>query len=434
MLINRLLAKKICALLSRKEFISIIGPRQAGKTTLLELLKNERLKKNKTENIKIITFEDKKLLFEFDADPVSFVNSYRKNDREKLFLMLDEFQYAPNGGRELKLVYDTCQNIKVIVTGSSSLDLKAKVGKFMVGRMFDFYLSPFSFHEFLIAKNTRASNLYTKKNFDVVDFLNNKTSTSFNNERDPFYNSFLGLFEEFCLWGGYPAVVLENNVDNKRKILSEILNKYLLKDISGLLQLASEKNLLLLAQFLAVQNGQILVYNNLAKEAGLDYINTKKHLNILEQTFIIKLLRPYFNNRNKELSKNPKVYFMDLGFRNMLLENMNDFSKRVDAGQIVENAVFVKLNQIVADGYGKINFWRTKVGAEVDFILSIDGNIIPIEVKYTLMDKPEVSRGLISFMKDYKSEIAIVLTKNYWGKTNVLDSKKIIFVPVYYFI
>ena len=141
-------------------------------------------------------------------------------------------------------------------------------------------------------------------------------------------------------------------------------------------------------------------------------------------------VRPFFSNRQKELTKNPKIYFIDLGFRNYLMENFNNLSQRADAGAIIENAVFIKLNEIF-EGIEKINFWRTKKGAEVDFVIHRKGSIIPIEVKYSRYDKEKISRSLSSFINSYKPEYAVVFTKDFWGKMKK-NKTKILFIPVYY--
>lgn len=198
------------------------------------------------------------------------------------------------------------------------------------------------------------------------------------------------------------------------------------------MELATDKNLLGLTRFLAAQIGNILVYKNLSQIARLDYRKTIEHLRILEETFVIELVKPYFKNRQKELVKNPKVYFVDTGFRNGLMENMNLFLKRNDAGALIENIVFLRL-KIILENFNKINFWRSKAGAEVDFVIDLNGEIFPIEVKFSEFDKPEMSRSLMSFIKSFKTKRAIVLTKDYFGTAKTKTGCEVLFYPVYYF-
>ncbi len=433
MIYPRDLIKDIESFLKRKEFIAIIGPRQSGKTTFLEILKAYLTKelKIKGDLIQSITFEDRRLLVQFEQDPIAFIHSYiPQKSFHTFYLMIDEFQYAISGGQKLKLIYDTVKNVKIFITGSSSLDIKAQVGKFMVGRILTFHLYPFNFGEFLRVHNQRLARVYGQNNDHVIKWLFKGTPFRTKREIDIFSEEIVKLYEQFCIWGGYPAVALSKDKDERKKILSDIYNNYILKDIKTLLELATENNLYLLSQYLATQIGNIAIYQNLGQAAGLDHRNLKKHLNILKETFICQEVKPFFKNRQKELSKNPKIFFNDMGFRNNLIENMNSLDKRTDAGAIIENAVFIRLNELCGR-IEKINFWRTKAGAEVDFILQVKGNIIPIEVKYSNFAVEKISKSLGSFIGSFKPEYAAVLTKNYWGALK-RNKTKILFIPVYY--
>lgn len=435
MVIQRDLLKKIKPFLKRREFISIIGPRQSGKTTFLEILKTYLSKelKIRKSSIPLITFEDRKLLAEFEKDPVSFIRSYlpeRKIRGKFFYLMLDEFQYVEDGGQKLKLIYDTIKNTKIFITGSSSLEIKARVGKFMVGRILNFYLPPFNFGEYLRANNERLERIYTQYNKLILQCLFEGKPSDIKKGKDVFGEEFIPEYEKFCVWGGYPAVVLTKSEVARKKLLADIYNNYILKDIKTLLELATEKNLFLLSQYLASQVGNIVVYQNLSQISGLNYRQLRKHLNILEETFICKAVKPFFKNRQKELSKNPKIYFMDMGFRNSLMENMNGLDKRPDAGAVIENSVFIRLKEL-CEGMNKINFWRTKAGAEIDFVLHIRGKIIPVEVKYASFSREKLSRSLTSFIDYFQPEEAIILTKDYWGTTK-RKSTTVFFLPVYY--
>ncbi len=436
MLIKRDLIDQIKPFLDKKEYLAIVGPRQSGKTALLDLIKEYLIaeKAVSPENIKIVTFENRTLLNQFDSDPVAFINSYKNLGAANnvFYLMLDEFQYSIEGGQKLKLIFDTAKDIKIIITGSSSLDIKAQVGKYMVGRILTFSLYPFNFGEFLIVKNERLEKIYKDKNKALADWiLTGEQGEYFKDAEDAFASEFLKLFEEYAVWGGYPRVVLSESEGEKLKVLNDIQNNYILKDIKGLLELATDKNLLIMSQFLAAQAGNILVYKNLSQAARLDYRKTVDHLRILQETFIIDLVRPYFKNKQKELSKNPKVYFFDLGFRNSLIGNTVSFERRSDAGAMAENIVYLKLKSFLK-GLGGINFWRSKIGAEVDFIVNLKGETFPIEVKFSSFEKPMMSKSFISFIKSFKPKKGLALTKNFQGIAEK-DGCKILFYPIYYF-
>ncbi|MFH0828117.1 MAG: ATP-binding protein [Candidatus Omnitrophota bacterium] len=433
MAIKRDLTDKIKPFLKRKEFLAIIGPRQAGKTTLLDLLRESLINDFKVseKNIRMITFENRRLLSQFDDDPVEFVKSYiPAAGTATFYLMIDEFQYSKEGGQKLKLIYDTIPNIKIFVTGSSSLDIKAQVGKFMVGRILSFHLYPFGFGEILRSRDARLEKIYNENNKKITNWLFKDKAPAVKSKIDTFAAEFIKHYEKYCVWGGYPAVTLARNDNERKKLLTDIYNGYILKDIKSLLELATDKNLYLLAQYLAAQAGNILVYQNLSQASGLPYRNLVKHINILKETFVCSEVKPFFKNRQKELSRNPKIFFVDMGFRDNIIENMNELNKHTDAGSIVENTVFIRLNEL-HEGFNKINFWRTKAGAEVDFVLHAAGEIIPIEVKYSNFEKEKIPRGLASFIESFKPKRAVVLTKNYWGRAKIADTE-ILFAPVYY--
>lgn len=433
-MVKRNLINDIKLYLDRREYIAIVGPRQAGKTTFLEILQDyivENLDVSKN-SIAVITFEDRKLLFQFENEPVDFVKSYiPQNNKKTFYLMIDEFQYSKEGGQKLKLIYDTVKNLKIIITGSSSLEIRTQIGKFMVGRILSFNIYPFSFSEYLSFKNPKLLKIYNEKNQILKSFFSGNIIHNFQNKQDAFSTEYLIIYEEYCIWGGYPAVALTSNQKIKLKILSEILNNYLLKDIHTLLDIVNDKNLLNLSKRLAVQTGNIIVYKNLSNVSGLDYRNLKKYLNIFNETYICSELSPYYKNKQKELVKNPKIYFLDTGFRNNLIDSMNTFINRTDTGALVENSVYIELLKNFHCENTNLNFWRTKAGAEVDFVISNNDGVIPLEVKYSSFNEPKLTKSFISFINSFKPKNGIILTKNYFGLTK-FNTTNIIFFPIYY--
>ncbi len=434
MIVSRDLLTQIKPFLKRKEFLAVIGPRQAGKTTFLEILKQHWLQAAPAARpeVQTITFEDRRLLAQFEKDPVALVRSYLRGtpERRPFYLLIDEFQYAAAGGQKLKLIYDTVPKVKIVITGSSSLEIKAAVGKYMVGRILTFFLPPFNFGEFLAATQKRLAGVYHEQHPRLLDWLNMKKPGKFQERQDIFHADLIPAYERFCLWGGYPAVVLSANDPERRKVLGDIYNNYLLKDIKSLLELATERELMSLSQVLATQIGNIVVYQNLGQSAGLDHRQLKRHLRILEETYICREVRPFFRNRQKELSKNPKLYFWDMGFRNNVMENFGRLEKRPDAGAMIENAVFIQMHglRVAVD---KINFWRTKAGAEVDFIWHQNGQALPVEVKFSPFSAPKITKSLASFIDTFQPERALVLTRDYWGRMS-RNKTRILFAPAYY--
>ena len=417
MYVNRNLEKIIKPFLKRKEALSVIGPRQSGKTTFIKHLESQFKKQGK--KIKFITFEkmaDLELFKDNIEDFKSLIEPYQ-------YVIIDEFQYAKDGGQKLKYLYDTTK-VKFIVSGSSSLDLTFQTGKYMVGRMLDFKLLPFSFREYLSYKDQELYSLLEKR-IGLTNILNFNIKNGFGSQINERLSKML---EDYVIYGGYPAVVLSGASQEKKKILQGITEKYLLRDIKGLLGLTTEDEIIKLSRFLALQIGNIVKYEELSNSSGLNYKEILKHLNILEKTFIIKLIKPYFTNKRTELTKNPKNYFIDLGMRNSLLSDYRSIESRNDLGGIMENYAYNLLQ--VLNLAPDIKYWRTKSKAEVDFVIEKEQRIYPIETKYTY--RKIIGKSLYSFINKFKPSKAIILTKDYLGEEKIKGCK-IKFIPLSYF-
>ena len=418
--------------IKRREIYAIKGPRQSGKTTILKMLKQWLIDEQrvKPENIIFLTFEDRDNLEKFSSDPKGLVRSFiAERENERFYFLIDEFQYLKDGGQKLKFLYDIFENVKFIITGSSSLELKENTGKFLVGRVFSFYLYQLSFEEFIKIRSSQLNNVYRERKDYLGDFIFRGKEFSIP-QKDVFGKDFEKVFEEYTIWGGYPEVVKAKEEETKRIILKNIYDTYINRDIIELLKITDFSKLKTLLLLLANRIGNLLNYNDLGLNTHTYFKEVKHYLSILEETFVINLLKPFFTNKTTELKKNPKIYFMDTGFRNYLLHNFNELSIRPDKGAIVENTAFTQLKIKQKDNY-QIRYWRTLSKAEVDFILQENGTLIPIEVKYSEMKTPQISRAFRNFLTQYKPKRALILTKNFWGKLKV-DETIIKFIPVWY--
>ena len=373
MYIKRDIEQEIERNLNRKEILAIIGPRQCGKTTLV----NHLLKHLKKVNS--ITFENIKIKNLFEKDIDSFIKLHIDNYD---YLFIDEVQYSKDNGQKLKYIYDTCK-IKIIISGSSSPDLSIHSLKYLVGRIFIFRLYPFSFNEFLSFKDYKLLPLYKSKKYgnEIINMLNKH-------------------LKEFLIFGGYPEVVLANLEVDKKLILKNLYNTYILREIKEILGLSDNDKLIILLKSFSLQIGNLINYAELSNITGFNYNSLKKYVKILEDTFICQRCKPFFTNKRTELLKTPKIYFIDFGFRNICIENFS--TNRNDLGQLYENLVFsesIKQGQI-------LKFWRTKSGAEVDFILEQNQNILPLEIKSI----PKTSRSFFSFISKYNIKTANILS------------------------
>jgi len=422
---ERSLLTEINRYIDKREILAIVGPRQSGKTTLLQIIYKQLFNKKKSI---FITFEEKKALDIFNNDLENFKKLYV--DPYKI-VFIDEFQYGQDCGQKLKYLFDV-SSAKFIVSGSSSLEIK-NIGKHLVGRVFTFYLYPLSFLEFLKAKNSQLFGI-VNSGFQITKKII-ATDEKIILE-DPIKSEFLkkevlNLFFEYLNFGGFPRVLKAKTIDEKKLVLSSIVDNYLLKEIQSLLHLATENELLRLAKFLSLQIANLISYQELSSSSGLNFIEVKKHLNILKETFIVNFSHPFFKNRRLELVKNPKVYFVDFGFRNKIIENFSFPENRTDLGNLAENFVFNCLSQR-SKSFKTVNFWRTKSQAEVDFVVEEEGEIIPIEVKFAPLGKKLVGKSLFSFIRKYSPKKAIITTSDTFGQRKV-EKTIIYFIPIFYF-
>jgi hypothetical protein len=409
--------------IDRREAYAIKGPRQSGKTTLLRILENSLTQRGR--NTVFLNFEDPDILEAFEANPKGYVRSFLTKEGNYCFLM-DEYHYVREPGKKLKLLYDTFENIKFIVTGSSSLELSGAMAKFLVGRVFFFELFPFSFHEFLVAKEPRLAKIYEEQNKKVKEFLQSGKAEV---EKDIFIKEFAPFFNQYIIFGGYPAVIKAEDFETKRMILKNIYDTYISKDVVEFLKITDALKYRHVVRALAILIGNLVNYNEICSTCQTYYKELKRIISILSETYIINLIQPFHRNPITELKKIPKVYFFDLGLRNYIIDNFNTLEKRTDSGALIENFVFLTLKNNYLEI--TINYWRTIAKAEVDFVLRIEDEIIPVEVKYQSFKEPKISRSLRNFIKSYNIKRTLVVTKDFWGETKI-DDTNFLFVPVFY--
>jgi predicted AAA+ superfamily ATPase len=381
MYINRSLEAKINKYLKTPEIIAVTGARQVGKTTLLQQI-HQRL-----DNSLFITFEDVSYRQMFDTDIEAFIELYIKPYK---YIFMDEFQYANNGGQQLKLIFDTVRDKKIFISGSSVLDLTIHAVKHLAGRLFAFVLHPVSFEEFLAFKNQELHHY-------VSDRKANATFSAIMLEK------IYACLEEYIVYGGYPRVLLSPDHEEKKEVLRNILNVYLLRDVRDLIGLADDYKMISLMKALSLQTGNVISYQELSQITSLNFSSLKKNLNLLEKTYIIGLARPFFTNKRIELVKNPKVYFHDTGLRHAVNDDFRPTEKRQDKGALWENFIYAEL---IKEGID-VKYWRTKSKAEVDFIVN---DKTPVEVKSSPA-KTAVGKSLYSYIEKYNPADAYIFTR-----------------------
>src|SRR3989338_88915 len=403
-LVLRKKLQEIIQYLDNEDIIVLLGARRVGKTTLLLQIKNFLTQEKSVEenNIYFLNLDviDDLMIIKDQSSFIKYIKS--RMGKEKIYFFIDEVQRLENPGLFLKGVHDLHLPVKFIVSGSSSLEIKAKTQEALTGRKKLFYLYPFSFDEFLSAKDEKLLAVQQKGKMS-----------------EPDKKAIKNYLKEFMIWGGYPEAVLEENVEKKIGVLEEIYNSYLDKDIINFLKIEDPIAFTKLAKILASQVGNLVNVAELSLTLGIKNTTVKRYIYALEGTFAVKLITPFFKNTRNEITKMPKVYFYDNGIRNFALKRFEEFDERDDKGMLLENYIFSAIQKNLRT-FDTIFFWRTKDKAEVDFIVEKD-TLIPIEVKAQIIQNPIFPRSLLGFARSYGIKDVMIVNMSFEGTTEKYD-------------
>lgn len=344
-MIHRILEDRIRNTVQKKKVVTILGPRQVGKSTLASGLAGsgtELLELNGDES-------DVQSMFEAVNETQL---RYLIGDRK--WLLVDEAQKIRNVGNMLKIVADKFKDVSVIITGSSSFKLADTVNESLTGRKREFRLYPLSFRE-------------------MVDHSSLLEETR--------------MLEHRMVYGYYPEVVTDPG--GAKETLKELIGSYLYKDVFDENDIGKPDKLEKLVQALAFQIGSMVSANELAVLVGIDAKTVERYIEILEKSYIIFLLPSYATNQRNELKFSRKVYFYDMGIRNGVIGNMAPLSMRSpeEAGRMWENFIIserIKRNDYEGRTFVKHYFWRTQQKKEVDLIEVEDGVMDAFEFKWRL--------------------------------------------------
>ncbi|MFW6310355.1 MAG: ATP-binding protein [Prolixibacteraceae bacterium] len=353
--------------LNRKEYTIITGPRQCGKTSLIKAIYKELQEENK--QVGFITFEDQEILsainnhpeevFAYATRPKKMLNSAEYKS-QRFFLFIDEIQYAENPSNFLKYLFDVYgENLKIIATGSSAFYIDDKFKDSLAGRKRVYELQTLSFEEWLQFSGYE----HLLPELEKIRLQKEYISSA--------KRELMDRFNSYLIFGGYPEVALEKDINERILLLKELKNAFLKKDIDEAGINYHDKFYMLLT-ILAGQTGNMVNRNELANTIGVDNKTIDNYLYVLQNSFHIELIKPFYSNLRKELIKMPKVYFKDTGMRNSALNRFYDFNTREDQGQLLENYVYKRLTNL----YDKdnIKFWRTADKKEIDFVVTTSFN------------------------------------------------------------
>lgn len=349
----------------------LLGPRRVGKTFLLK----EYLKDSNEKSI----FWNGEDFAVHELLKRRSIQNYKNLIENNELLIIDEAQKIPDIGQILKLIVDSIENLKIIVTGSSAFDISNMVGEPLTGRKNEIRIFPISEEELLSIERRE----------EKVDNLHQR-----------------------LVFGNMPEVFSLDTRKEKEEYLKELANSYLFKDILMYENIKNSSKIFDLLKLMAFQIGNEISLTELGTQLGISKNTVERYLDILSKSFIIYKLGPFSRNLRKEIVKNNKWYFFDNGLRNAVIANMNDLSLRADTGQLWEQYLinerikFQKYNGIISNNY----FWRTYDQQEIDWIEEREGHLYAHEIKFK-NQKVNEPRG---WKKNYPASIfSVVNSANY---------------------
>ena len=364
-MIQRLLQKDIEEQLFKGKAIVLMGSRQTGKTTLLrQIFENS---------------DDVLWLWGDDVDTQAMMENMTAARLysllgEKRVLVIDEAQRVKDIGLRMKVVTDQMPDVQLVATGSSSFELANRLNEPLTGRKWEYKLYPLSFGE-MVAHH----GLLTERR----------------------------LLPHRLVYGYYPEVVTSSG--NEQRVLKELTDSYLYKDVLTLGQVKKSDKLVALMQALSYQVGSQVSYSELANTVGIDVKTVESYIDVLEKSYIIFRLPSFSRNMRNELKNSKKIYFYDNGIRNSLIANFSQVEMRTDVGALWENFIVSERQKYNDYTHRWCNryFWRTREQKEIDYLEECDGVLSAFEFKYNPRKHTPVPKG---FAENYKDASFMVVT------------------------
>jgi len=388
-MIPRLLEQTVVARSAAlRKIVLILGARQVGKTTLLRAIEARLVGEGRrVRYLNCDVEEDRRA-----------INTTSRTLLDRLaagvdVALIDEAQRLDDPGLTLKLLYDLYPGLTVIATGSSSFDLRHRVTDALTGRCLDFIMFPLSLDEVLAAAGVRADLALRQPAADA-------------------------LLPDILLYGLYPEIYLAGDPRTRQLLLAKLVESYLFKDILAYQRVRYSQVIVDLARALAYQIGNEVNETELAGRLKIDRKTVLNYLDILEKSFVIIRLHPFSNNPRREIGRQSKIYFYDLGLRNALINDFNDLALRVDRGRLWENFLIVeRLKHFANRGEAiRSHFWRAYSGAEVDYLEAVGGGVRAYEFKY---GGGSLRAGGEAFRRAYDAAVHLINQDNYldfiWG-------------------
>jgi len=382
MKINRHIINVLLTELSEPKISILLGARQVGKTTLLHDL--EGIARKGGKKTAFYNLESSSDLMKLSGDQKAVIDQILSSG---YVIFIDEFHYLKNASKIFKAIYDRKASVKIFASGSSSMEIHKHLKESLAGRFYRTMIFPLTISE--ITQMPRVG------------------------------------MNGYLQWGGLPGLVECKSNEEKVRLLENIVNTYITKDIKSLIKEENVRGFNTMLYLLASKQGSLIKKSEIAREVGISEPTVSRHLEILGQTYVCHMLNCYSSNLANELKKSSKAYFFDIGIRNSLIKDFRPCGDREDKGVLNETFVYLHLHRQLKPNM-EIRFWRTKKGDEVDFVLIKNRVPVPVEVKSNLKSM-SVPSGMIAFLKAYpKAPFGIVFNGTQEGVTE-LDGR-----PVYF--
>ena len=377
-MIKRTLFERIKNNFFKGKAIILLGPRQVGKTTLIQELLEEK------EHL-FLNGDDPAIRAMLENVSTSNLKLIIGNHR---IVYIDEVQRILGIGITLKLITDQFKQVQLIVTGSSSLEINNETQEPLTGRKFEYRLFPISWEEF-------------EGNLGYIEAMHQ--------------------LDERLVYGMYPDVI--NNRSDARDVLQQLATSYLYKDVLSLIGIRKPQILEKLLKALALQLESEVSYNELSNLLEIDKATVAKYIDILEKSFIVFQLNSFSRNQRNEIKNNRKIYFYDNGIRNMIISNLNPIELRTDKGALWENFLISERIKVQAyhSLYANNYFWRTKQMQEIDFIEESNGQINAYEFKWKNNSRNKIPKA---FLENYSAIGKLIDRDNF--RTFIINGKWLI--------
>jgi len=367
-MIKREIYERIKTKLFKGKAIILIGARQVGKTTLLQMFMDEY--KDSSLYLNCDEFDVREILRDATSTKLKAIFG------DKKLILIDKAQRVENIGLTIKIIVDVLKQYQVIATSSSSIGLTEQVNEPLTGRKYEFTLFPISWKEFVNHVG------YLEANRDLENRL---------------------------IYGMYPEVILK--AEEQKQTIKNITQSYLFKDVFTYKDLKKPEILEKLVKALALQIGNLVSYNEISQLLKVDVETVQRYIDILEKSYVIFRLPSFQRNMRNELSKSRKIYFYDLGVRNAIINNFLPLNRRTDVGSMWENFLIVERikNNFNAEQFFNYYFWRTHQKQEIDFVEEREEELLAFEFSFNPSSKKRIPR---TFIENYPEAKTLIVDKS----------------------